>query len=460
MVDQSVIQRLRETLGDRLLSPGQDGYDAARTLPNAMIDRRPSLIARCTNAADVLACVRFAREQDLLVSIRAGGHSIAGKAVCDGGLMIDLSAMKGVNVDQERRTVDAKPGLTLGEFDRETQRFGLATTLGMVSTTGVAGLTLGGGFGHLAAQFGLACDNLIGADVITADGRQMRADASQNDDLFWGLRGGGGNFGIVTSLKYRLHEVGRVLGGAVLYPAARAKEVLKFYREFAESSPDDLATQAGAFTTPDGTAVFAVGGCYSGRLEHGENLLKPLRTFGSPMADLFAPMDYVDMQSMFDPFFPPGRLTYVKANYIRGLDDDAANVLAEYAGRSPSPFTFGPWVEHWHGAATKVGVGDTAFPHRGYPYNFSVWSNWVTAAESDANIRWTRECFEAMRPFMTAGTYVNYLEDEGDPVARAAYGLNYDRLVALKNKYDPSNFFRVNHNIRPTQSSPATIAAV
>jgi hypothetical protein len=195
-------------------------------------------------------------------------------------------------------------------------------------------------------------------------------------------------------------------------------------------------------------------------LEHGENLLKPLRTFGSPMADLFAPMDYVDMQSMFDPFFPPGRLTYVKANYIRGLDDDAANVLAEYAGRSPSPFTFGPWVEHWHGAATKVGVGDTAFPHRGYPYNFSVWSNWMTAAESDANIRWTRECFEAMHPFMTAGTYVNYLEDEGDPVARAAYGLNYDRLVALKNKYDPANFFRMNHNIRPTQSSPATIAAV
>ncbi len=448
---QSAVEDLRKSVRGAVLCAGQDAYDAARTVPNAMIDRRPTIIARCAGAADVVACVRFAREHGLLVSIRGGGHSIAGKAVCDDGLMIDLSCMKGIHVDPRRRTVRAEPGLILGEFDHETQAFGLATPLGMVSKTGIAGLTLGGGFGHLAGKYGLACDNVIAVDVVTADGRLLTANASENEDLFWGVRGGGGNFGIVTSFEYRLHEVGPVLGGAVFHPVAKTKEVLRFYREFADASPDELVIKAGTFT-PDGVAVFAVGGCYCGSLSDGEKVLKPLRTFGSPVADSFSGMAYVEVQSMFDPFFPPGRRTYVKGNFIRGLNDEAVDTFVEYAGTSPSPHTFGPWVEHWHGAAARVGVTATAFPHRNYPYNFSVWSNWVSSSESEKNISWSRKCWDAMRPFMAAGSYVNYLEDEGDPLARAAYGPNYDRLVELKNKYDPTNFFRMNHNIKPSQA--------
>ena len=448
---QCAVEDLRKSVRGAVLCPGEDGYEAARTVPNAMIDRRPAIIVRCAGAADVISCVRFAREHDLLVSVRGGGHSIAGKSVCDGGLMIDLSCMKGIRVDPQRRTASAEPGLTLGEFDHETQAFGLATALGTVSKTGIAGLTLGGGFGHLSGKYGLACDNLIAADVVTADGRLLKANASENQDLFWGLRGGGGNFGIVTSFEYRLHEITTVLGGAVLYPAAKAKEILPFYKEVAEAGPDELVIQAGSMTM-NGVPVFLVGGCYCGLLAEGEKLLKPLRTFGSPIADMFACLSYVQMQSMFDPFFPPGRQTYVKANFIRSLSGKAVDTLAEFAGTSPSVHTFGPWVEHWHGAATRVAVSDTAFPHRQYPYNFSVWSNWVSSSESEENIKWSRTCWDAMRPFMAEGSYVNYLEDEGDPLARAAYGPNYDRLVALKNKYDPTNFFRMNHNIKPTEA--------
>lgn len=444
------VEDLRKTVRGAVLCPGEDGYEAARKVPNAMIDRRPAAIVRCAGAADVISCVRFAREHDLLVSVRGGGHSIAGKAVCDGGLMIDLSCMKGIRVDPQHRTARAEPGLTLGEFDHETQAFGLATALGTVSKTGIAGLTLGGGFGHLSGKYGLACDNFIGADVVTADGCLLKANASENQDLFWGVRGGGGNFGIVTSFEYRLHEITTVLGGAVLYPAAKAKEILPFYKEFAEAGPDELVIQAGSMTM-NGVPVFLVGGCFCGSLDEGEKLLKPLRTFGSPIGDMFAPVSYVQMQSMFDPFFPPGRQTYVKANFIRGLSDKAVETLAEFAGTSPSVHTFGPWVEHWHGAATRVAVSDTAFPHRQYPYNFSVWSNWISSSESEENIKWSRACWDAMRPFMAEGSYVNYLEDEGDPFARAAYGPNYDRLVALKNKFDPTNFFRMNHNIKPTE---------
>ncbi len=442
---QYAAEDLRKSVRGVVLFPGQEGYDAARKVPNAMIDRKPAIIVRCAGAADVISCVRFAREHDLLVSVRGGG----GKAVCDGALMIDLSCMKGIRVDPQQRTARAEPGLTLGEFDHETQAFGLATALGTVSKTGIAGLTLGGGFGHLSGKYGLACDNLIAVDVITADGHLIKANASEHQDLFWGLRGGGGNFGIVTSFEYRLHAIATVLGGGVLYPATKAKEILPFYKEFAEASPDELVIQAGSMTM-DGAPVFLVGGCYCGSLADGEKLLKPLRTFGSPIADMFAPVSYTQMQSMFDPFFPPGRQTYVKANFISSLSDKAMDTIAEFAGTSPSVHTFGPWIEHWHGAATRVAAADTAFPHRQYPYNFSVWSNWVSSSESEENIKWSRACWDAMRPFMADGSYVNYLEDEGDPLARAAYGPNYDRLAALKNKYDPTNFFRMNHNIKPS----------
>jgi FAD/FMN-containing dehydrogenase len=449
MIPPSDLQKFRQTLRGQSLSPGEPDYDTTRAIPNAMIDRRPAVIARCTGAADVIACVRFAQEHDLLVAVRGGGHSVAGKSVCDGGVMIDLSRMKGIRVNPSRRTVRAETGLTLGEFDRETQAFGLATTLGVVSKTGIAGLTLGGGWGHLHAKYGLALDNLIGADVVTADGRLLSANARENEDLFWGVRGGSGNFGVVTSLEYRLHELGPVFGGAVFHPAAKAKEVLRFFREFSETIPDELVIQCGSFTTPDNMPVFAVAACYCGNPSEGEKVLKPLRTFGPPLADALSVMSYLQLQGMFDPFFPPGRQTYVKSNFIRNLSDEAIQAIARFAGTSPSPFSFAPFIEHWHGAATTVGATDTAFPHRQHSYNLMFWSNWESPSESEKNIQWTRTSWKSLQPFLVEGSYGNYVSDEGDPFARAAYGPNYDRLVALKNKYDPTNFFRMNHNIKP-----------
>jgi FAD/FMN-containing dehydrogenase len=455
MISESASHKFRESLRGQCFCPRENGYDSARTVPNAMIDRRPAVIARCAGAADVIACVQFAREHDLLVSIRGGGHSVAGKSVCEGGLMIDLSAMKGIRVDPARRTVRAEAGLTLGEFDRETQAFGLATTLGTVSKTGISGLTLGAGWGHLHGKYGLALDNVISLDVVTADGHLLTANPSENEELFWGLRGSGGNLGIVTCLEYRLHEVGQVLGGAVFHPAAKAKDVLHFFRDWAGKVPDELVIQCASLTMPDAGPVFAVVGCYHGDLAEGEKVLKPLRSFGRPSGDLFGVLNYVQMQSLFDPFFPPGRLTYVKSNFVSSLSDEAIETLAAYAGRSPSPYSFAPALEHWHGAATRVGVADTAFPHRQNSYNLMVWSNWESPSDSEKNIQWTRECWGAMKPFLISSSYGNYASDEGEAIAREAYGTNYDRLVVLKNKYDPTNFFRMNHNIKPTKHPAA-----
>jgi hypothetical protein len=449
MLTESAVQKLRETLRGQTFRPGEPGYDAARTVPNAMIDRRPALIARCTGAADVIECVRFAREYDVLVAVRGGGHSVAGKSVCDGGLVIDLSAMKGIRVDPVRRTVRAETGLKLGEFDRETQAFGLATTLGVVPTVGIAGLTLGGGWGNLHAKYGLAIDNVIGADVVTADGQLLTANATENPDLYWGVRGGSGNFGIVTSLEYRLHPVGPVFGGAVFHPAAKAKEALLFLREYAASIPDELVVQGGSLTLPDGVPTFGIAGCYCGPVSEGEKVLKPLRSFGPPMADAFGVMSYLQIQGMFESFFPPGRLVYTKSNFIRSMNDETVDALVSWVGKSPSRYTFAPFIEHWHGAANRVAATDTAFPHRQYSWNLLAWSMWESPADSEKNIKWNRDCCEALRPFLVPSAYSNYLTDEGEAMTREAYGPNYERLVALKKKYDPSNFFRMNHNIKP-----------
>ncbi len=449
MIPPSALQSFRQAIRGQTFCSGEAGYDAARTVPNAMIDRKPAVIARCAGAADVIACVRFAREHELLVSVRGGGHSIAGKAVCEGGLMVDMSAMKGIRVDPGRRTVRVETGIKLGEFDRETQAFGLATTQGVVPTVGMAGLTLGGGWGNLHAKYGLAVDNVLSADVVTAEGRLLKASATENKDLFWGLRGGSGNFGIVTSLEFRLHEVGPVFGGAVFHPAAKAKEALRFWREFAATSADELVTQGGSFTLPDGVPVFGIAGCYCGPLSEGEKVLKPLRTFGAPLADAFGPMSYVQLQGMFEAFFPPGRQVYTKSNFFREFSDDAMEALLEYVAKSPSPYTFAPFLEHWHGAATRVPVTETAFPHREYSWNFLAWSMWDKPCDSEKNIQWTRECWDAVRPYLAAGSYGNYVADESEAIAREAYGVNYNRLVTLKNKYDPTNFFRMNHNIKP-----------
>ena len=406
-----------------------------------------------------MACVCFAREHELLISVRGGGHSVAGKSVCEGGLMIDLSGMKGMRVDVAKRTARAEAGLKLGEFDREAQAFDMATTLGVVPATGISGLTLGGGFGYLIAKHGLALDNLLSVDVVTAEGRLLTANDEQNRDLFWGVRGSGGNLGIVTSLKYRLHEVGPVLGGAVLYPVAKVKEVLHFCREFAERLPDEVVIQGGAFTLPDGTQVFGVVASYCGSsLDQGEKILEPLRRFGPPIADMISRMSYVQLQSFFEPFFPPGRYTYVKSNFLDVLSDEAIETIAAWAGKSPSSYTFAPLIEHWHGAVRRVGLAETAFPHRQHSWNLIAWSMWVDPDQSEKNIRWTREYWEAVRPFLAPGSYVNYVSDEGDAFARAAYGPNYDRLVELKNKYDPTNFFRMNHNVKPSEVVQASLA--
>ena len=449
MLTESAVQKLRKAIRGETFRPGDAGYDAARRVPNALIDRRPAIIARCTGAADVIECVRFARECEVLVAVRGGGHSVAGKSVCDAGLVIDLSAMKGIRVDPARRTVRAETGLKLGEFDRETQAFGLATTLGVVPTVGIAGLTLGGGWGNLHAKYGLAIDNVIGADVVTADGQLHTANATENPDLYWGVRGGSGNFGIVTSLEYRLHPVGPVFGGAVFHPAAKAKEVLRFWREYAEEIPDELVVQGGSFTLPDGVAVFGIAGRYCGPVSEGEKVLRPLRVFGPPMADAFGAMSYLQIQGMFESFFPPGRLVYTKSNFIRSMDDQTVDALVSWVGKSPSRYTFAPFIEHWHGAATRVAPTATAFPHRQYSWNLLAWSMWESPADSEKNIQWNRDCCEALRPFLIPSAYSNYVTDEGEAITREAYGPNYERLVALKKKYDPTNFFRMNHNIMP-----------
>jgi len=458
LLNTSTIEKFRSSVRGPILCPGDNGYDTARTIPNAMINRRPALIARCAGAADVIACVRFAREQELLVSIRGGGHSVAGKSVCEAGLMIDLSMMKGIRVDPVRKTVQAQAGLILGEFDRETQAFGLATTLGQAPPTGIAGLTLGGGFGVLIGKYGLALDNLIGLDVVTADGRFLAANAFENEDLFWGMRGSGGNLGVATSLEYRLHELTTVLGGPILYPVAKAKEVFRFYRDFVQDVPDELEVQVGGFTPPgaDSVSAFAIAVCYCGSsLAEGEKLLLPLRKFETPLADMIQPMSYLRMQSFFESAFRPGLYTYVKSNFMQEISDEAIEILSECAATRPSRFTFAPFIEHWHGAASRVGVSDTAFAHRKHPFNFMIWSMWENPSDTEMNIQWTRKQWEAMLPYLVSGSYVNYAAEEDDAFGRSAYGPNYDRLAALKNKYDPTNFFRMNHNIKPTLKAPA-----
>jgi FAD/FMN-containing dehydrogenase len=450
--DQSV-QEFKTKFSGELLRPGDENYDAARRIWNGMIDKKPALIARCAGVADVLAAVEFARSNQLQAAIRAGGHNAAGKALCDGGIVIDLSGMRGIRVDPVVRTARAQGGVLWGQFDRETQAFGLATTGGLVSTTGIAGLTLGGGLGWLMGRHGLSCDNLISADVVTADGNFLTASAGQNEDLFWGLRGGGGNFGIATSFEYRLHPVGAVLGGMVIHPLANGRDVLRFYREYTSNAPDELTAYAAAFTSPDGMPSLGIALCYCGdNLENGERLLAPLRKFGPPAADLLRPMKYTELQSMLDPAVPHGRLSYWKANQLADFSDQAIDTFVESACAMVSPLTWA-LIEHHHGAASRAGPQETAFRHREAPYELVIISLWTDPAESKQNICWTREFFEAMRPFFSGGVYVNALgEDEGAERVRAAYGENYDRLTDLKRKYDPANFFRLNQNIHPTMA--------
>jgi FAD/FMN-containing dehydrogenase len=367
MLDAALVRQLGTTFRGALLQPGDDGYDDARVVWNAMILRRPALIARCAGAADVRRAVEFALANNLPVAVRGGGHSVAGHSVCDGGMVIDLSRMKGIRVDPARCTVRAEPGLTWGEFDRETQAFGLATTGGAVSTTGIAGLTLGGGLGHLMRRFGLTCDNLLSVDIVTADGELRTASETQVADLFWGIRGGGGNFGIVTSFEYRLHEVGpTVVAGLILHPLSAAREAMRFYREFAPTAPDDLTTHFAFATGPDGTPAVAFAICYSGPLERAERVIRPLRDFGSPLEDTVGPTRYTELQSEDDALYPPGRLNYWKSSFIHELSDGALETMIAHFEAVPSALS-AVLLEQMGGAVSRVGKDDTAFNEREAP---------------------------------------------------------------------------------------------
>jgi FAD/FMN-containing dehydrogenase len=454
MIQQAALDSLRANLRGGVLAPADTGYDEVRRIHNGMFVRRPALIARCLGTADVIDAVRFARTHDFELAVRGGGHSVAGKSVCEGGLMLDLSLMKGIHVDPESRTVRAQGGVTWGEFNRETQLHGLATTGGVVSTTGIAGLTLGGGLGWLMGKHGLAADNLISAEVVTAAGDVVRAGAEGDRDLFWGLQGGGGNFGVVSWFEYRLHPVGpMVTSGLTAHPLESARDVLRFFREVASSVPDELTLNAGLLHAPDGSGVplAAIIGCHCGSLAEGETAMRPIKRFGSPVVDTIGPASYVDTNTtIFDPGFPRGARNYWKSSFLVELSDAVIDALVAQFALCPSTMS-GLVLEHFHGAATRVGVGETAFPHRRESFNLLVVAEWLDQRDDEKNIAWARATYDALRPHMARESYANYqTEDETEGAREQAFGPNYERLVALKNKLDPTNLFHLNNNVRPT----------
>ncbi|MDQ1373484.1 MAG: hypothetical protein QOJ09_822 [Actinomycetota bacterium] len=440
------------------LRPEDAGYDEARAVWNAMIDKRPALIARCTGTADVVAALQHAKAEGLEVAVRGGGHNVAGKAVCDGGLVIDLSPMQGIRVDPAERRVRAQGGVTWGALDRETQLHGLATVGGVISTTGIAGLTLGGGIGHLTRKYGLACDNLMSVDLVTADGEVVTASDTENTDLFWALRGGGGNFGIATSLEFRVHPVGPlVVGGLVAWKAEKREDVLGFYREFTASIPDDVGINCLFLSAPPlpfvpeelhFQPIVAIGGVHAGSIEEGQAAVAALHEFGPPDLDLLGPMPYVMLQQMFDAGFPAGIRSYWKSGYLPELTDAAIATYVEQTAAIPSPMTL---VEcQVLGGGFAKGGDDTAFGNRDAKFLYNVVGAWMDPSEDDEQIAWARSFQQAMAPHETGGVYVNYLNEEGQDRVEAAYGPErYARLQAVKSKYDPDNVFHLNQNIQP-----------
>jgi hypothetical protein len=463
MISPSDIDQFKAGLRGALLQPGEAGYDEARKVWNGIIDKRPALIAQCAGAGDVMLCVNFVRANGLLVAVRGGGHNVAGNAVCDGGLVIDLTRMKGLRVDPTRRTARAEPGLTWREFDRETQAFGLATTGGQISTAGIAGLTLGGGWGYLARKHGLACDNLLSIDVVTADGQFLTASAAENADLFWGLRGGGGNFGVVTSFEYQLHTVGPVFAGIVAYPIQKAKTVLELFGQVTSAAPEELACDVVLINLPDGTPIVGMNICYNGLIAEGEKVVRPLRSAGSPVLDQVGPIPYTAAQQLLDSFYPFGLQSYWKSSFLKEISDGAIDTMVAYCGQRPTPICHGIIEHQLGGAVRRVDRDATAFGQRDAEYSFMSLGVCADAAEAEKCVRWARNFWDAMQPFSTGGVYVNYLgreADEGAGRIEAAYGREkYARLVALKNKYDPTNLFRLNQNIKPSQATSAAMSA-
>lgn len=450
-IDAAVVRALAEDLRGAVLLPGTAAYESARRIWNGMVDRRPALIARCRGTADVVRALAFATEHALLISVRGGGHNVAGNAVCDGGLMIDLAEMRGVQVDPVARRARAAGGATWGDFDAETQCFGLATPGGLISDTGVAGLTLGGGMGWLSPSYGLACDNLAAVQLVTAEGAVVTASAAENSDLFWGLRGGGGNFGIATSFEFELHPVGPLLfGGLTLHALDDAQAVLRDFVDFKARAPDELGALAAFTTTPDGMPALALVGVYNGPVADGEAALARLRRFGKPVHDGFGATPYRTLQTLFDAGAPPGLRYYWKSSFLDVLPDEAIASIIARAQSRPCP-SCKIFVEFLGGAIARVPREATAFDHRASPFNLLVIGSWEEPADDDSNRSWTRETWQAMQPYASAGVYVNYLgteADEGGNRMLAAYGAGkYEKLVAVKRKYDSANVFRMNQNI-------------
>jgi FAD/FMN-containing dehydrogenase len=453
-----ILTALRPQLRGSLCLEDEAGYDEARTIWNAMIDRRPGAVVRCHGASDVIRAVRFARDNGLLVAVRGGGHNIAGNAVCEGGLLIDLSPMRSVRVDPTKRTARVEPGVTLGEFDKEAQAFGLATPLGINSTTGVAGLTLGGGFGWLSRKFGFTVDNLISADVVTADGELVQASAAENPDLFWAIRGGGGNFGVVTSFEFKLHPVGpEITAGLIVHPFARARELLAGYREVAAAAPDELTVWVVLRKAPPlpflpaevhGNEILIFAVCYTGEPANAENALAPLRALGEPIADVIGVQPYAAWQTAFDPLLTPGAFNYWKSHNFTTLSDGLLDTLVDYVGTLPTA-ECEIFIGQVGGASNRIGADATAYPHRDANFVMNVHTRWRDRGDEPTAIKWAREFFAATAPHATGGVYVNFMPEDETERIPGAYGANYVRLAALKAKYDPGNLFRLNQNVQP-----------
>jgi FAD/FMN-containing dehydrogenase len=450
VLDDAAVEAFRERLRAPVIRPGDTTYDDDRKIWNGMIDRRPAAIVKCTGVADVIDAVNFARDNDLLLAVRGGSHSAAGLAMCDGGIVLDMSAMKGVRIDTAAGTAHAQAGLLWGEYDHETQALGLATTGGTVSNTGLVGLTLGGGLGWLMGKHGFACDNLLSVDLVTADGQAITASDREHQDLFWALRGGGGNFGVATSLQFRVHPVGpMVLGGMVLYPRSQAKDVLRNYRDVCNSLPDEAEAFAAMLTSPDGDPLVAVLLGYNGPLDEGEKVLAAARAFGSPIADLVGPMPYTQRQALIDDLGVHGIHRYWKSGFSQDLSDDFIDLMVDRADTMRSPMSV-VGLFYVHGVAARVDPTATAFGLRGAQWDFDIISQWTDPAEADDHVRWTRQFWSEAEPFCAGGVYVNHIADDEPGRVHAAFGVNYERLVSVKNRYDPTNLFRLNHNIRPT----------
>ncbi len=449
-VDAERLDALRESFSGSLLSPGDDGYEEARRVHNGLVDRRPAAIARCLGAADIAAAVRFAREHDLDVCVRGGGHNVAGRAVVDGALMIDLSRMKGIHVDPAARTARAQGGVIWRELNREAAVHGLATTGGAISTTGIAGYTLGGGLGWLMAKHGLAADNLLGVELVTASGEVLDVREESHPDLFWALRGGGGNFGVAASFEYRLHPLATVVGGLIAHPIEAGGAMLRFYRDALADCPDDLNVFAGLVHAPDGSGMklAAMVVCHTGTDEQAERDLAPFKEWGSPLVVEVGRMPYPAMNMLLDAGYPAGALNYWLSSFTAGLSDDLVDAIADRFATVPSPMSV-ILLEHFHGAVTRVGATDTAVPHREEGWNLLIPSEWLDPADTEANIRWTKETHAALAEHLVERRWLNYLGDDQDDAVRAAYGPNYERLARVKAAYDPDNVFRHNHNIAP-----------